>query len=233
MIEYEQKSIKDLAQLEIDNSRLVKENRVFREVILGDKYRLSIEKIEEMIKRSENDIFELSKADESLGDLREQLHLKRSEVERGHKFENMKLLQEFYQSGKNSLLEYKAIQKIKADLEEEQKPKNYSMIELVYREKLLNIERHKKIEYKIENVADYIGGHTTEINLNQFFEQRLQAYCKDPKTNVKYAVVNDDKQQSYMMFDKNEKHPINIFMLQDEKDENEESSKNKMMIFSN
>jgi len=86
---------------------------------MNNKYQLNIEKIEEMIKRSEKELFELTLADDALGELRESLHLKRSEVERGHKFENMKLLQEFYSSGKHSLLQYKAIEKIKADLKEE------------------------------------------------------------------------------------------------------------------
>ena len=54
------------------------------------------------------------------------------------------------------------------------------MIEMVYREKLLNVERHKKIEYKIENILDLIGHSDKDIKLNQFFETSLQAYCKDP-----------------------------------------------------
>ena len=116
---YETKSIKDLAELELKNSRLVKENSVLREYFMNNKYQINIEKIEEMIKRSEKELFELTLADDALGELRESLHLKRSEVERGHKFENMKLLQEFYSSGKHSLLQYKAIEKIKADLKEE------------------------------------------------------------------------------------------------------------------
>jgi hypothetical protein len=71
--------------------------------------------------------------------------LKKSEVERGHKFENMKLLQDFYNSGKTSLLEYKAIEKIKNDLKEEKAPKKYSLIEMVYREKLLGLANHQKV----------------------------------------------------------------------------------------
>ena len=78
-------------------------------------------------------------------------------MERGHKFDDMKLLQNFFESGKRSLLEYKAIEKIKADLKEESKPKNCSMIELVYDQKLINEEKHKRVEYKIDNVLDYIG----------------------------------------------------------------------------
>lgn len=69
----------------------------------------------------------------------------------------MKVLQDFFESGKKSLLEYKAIERIRADLKEESKPKDYSMIELVYSEKLAKLERHAKVEYKIENVLDYIG----------------------------------------------------------------------------
>ena len=77
-------------------------------------------------------------------------------------------------------MQYKAIEKIKADLEESKKPKDYSMVEMVYREKLLNVERHKKIEYKIENILDLIGHSDKDINLNQFIETSLTAYCKDP-----------------------------------------------------
>ena len=69
----------------------------------------------------------------------------------------MKLLQNFFESGRKDLLEHKAVEKIKADLAEESKPKDYTMIELVYSEKLLKLERHQKIEYKIDNVLDYIG----------------------------------------------------------------------------
>jgi len=54
------------------------------------------------------------------------------------------------------------------------------MVEMVYREKLLNVERHKKIEYKIENILDLIGHSDKDINLNQFIETSLTAYCKDP-----------------------------------------------------
>jgi hypothetical protein len=42
-------------------------------------------------------------------------------------------------------------------LAEESKPKDYSMIELVYSEKLTQLERHARVEYKIDNVLDYIG----------------------------------------------------------------------------
>ena len=69
--EYETKSIKDLAELELKNSRLVKENRVLREYFMNNKYQLNIEKIEEMIKRSEKEMFELTLADDSLVALRE------------------------------------------------------------------------------------------------------------------------------------------------------------------
>ena len=90
-----------------------------------------------MVKRSEKELIELNNHEEADAALRESLSLKRSEVERGHKFENFKLLTQFFESGKTSLAEYKAIEKIKADLEEEAKPKDYSMIELVYSQKLL------------------------------------------------------------------------------------------------
>ena len=69
--EYETKSIKDLAELELKNSRLGKENRVLREYFMNNKYQLNIEKIEEMIKRSEKEMFELTLADDALVDLRE------------------------------------------------------------------------------------------------------------------------------------------------------------------
>jgi len=67
------------------------------------------------------------------------------------------------------------------------------MVEMVYREKLLNNERHKKIEYKIDNILDLIGHSDKDIKLNQFFETSLQAYCKDPLASVKFSIVNDDK----------------------------------------
>lgn len=144
----------------------------------------------------------------------------------------MKLLKQFFDSGKTDLLEYKAIEKIKADLKEESKGKNYSMIELVYSQKLLHQERHQRIEYKIDNVVDFIGNTNQEVQLTQFIESRLQPFCKDPQDCINYAILNDDKQQSFMMFDKNEKHPINIFLYEGEKNANGES-KNQLMIFSN
>ena len=176
----EEKHAGQLAELETQNSRLVKENKVFREFIMNNSYHLNIEKIEEMIKKSEKDMIELNLAEEAVDSLRVSLSLKRSEVERGHKFENMQLLQNFFESGKKSLLEYKAIERIRADLAEESKPKDYSMIELVYSEKLTQLERHARVEYKIDNVLDYIGNSDQEVNLNQFIETRLQPYCKDP-----------------------------------------------------
>jgi len=60
-----------LAELELKNSRLGKENRVLREYFMNNKYQLNIEKIEEMIKRSEKEMFELTLADDALVDLRE------------------------------------------------------------------------------------------------------------------------------------------------------------------
>lgn len=109
---------------------------------MNNNYQLNIEKIEDMIKRSEKELIELVEVEDTVGVLRENLHLKRKEVERGQKFDDMKLLTQFFESGKTDLMEYKAIEKIKADLEEESKPKDYSMIELVYSQKLINQERH-------------------------------------------------------------------------------------------
>jgi hypothetical protein len=68
---------------------LVKENKVFREFIMNNSYHLNIAKIEEMIKKSEKDMIELNLAEEAVDSLKVSLSLKRSEVERGHKFENM------------------------------------------------------------------------------------------------------------------------------------------------
>lgn len=41
------------------NSRLVKENKVFRDYVMTNNYELNIEKIEEMIKRSEKELIEM------------------------------------------------------------------------------------------------------------------------------------------------------------------------------
>jgi hypothetical protein len=85
----EEKHAGQLAELETQNSRLMKENKVFREFIMNNSYHLNIAKIEEMIKKSEKDMIELNLAEEAVDSLKVSLSLKRSEVERGHKFENM------------------------------------------------------------------------------------------------------------------------------------------------
>ena len=70
------------------------------------------------------------------------------------------------------------------------------------------------------------------MNLGWFVEAGLNQRCKDPQNNIKYALVNDDKYQNFMMFDKNEKHPINFFIYDNEKDENDQADA-KILIYSN
>lgn len=48
-----------IAELETENSRLAKENKLFKEFIMNNKYEVHIEKIEDMIRRSEKELIEI------------------------------------------------------------------------------------------------------------------------------------------------------------------------------
>lgn len=56
----EQKALTTLAELETANSRLSKENKLFREFVLNNRYQLDIEMVESMIKRSEKELIQLT-----------------------------------------------------------------------------------------------------------------------------------------------------------------------------
>ena len=41
----------------------------------------------------------------------------------------------------------------------------------------------------------------------------LEPYC-NPKTDINFAIINNQTQQTYMYFDKKEKFPVNLFLVE-------------------
>jgi|APSaa5957512535_1039671.scaffolds.fasta_scaffold431921_1 hypothetical protein len=59
----------------------MKENKLFRDYIINNNYKFNLEKIEEMIKRSEDEIVKLKNDESNDAALRESLFLKRKSIE--------------------------------------------------------------------------------------------------------------------------------------------------------
>ena len=63
LIEIQTKNEDYIKELETQNSRLSKENVIYKDYLVKEQYKFSFDKLQDMIKHSENDLIELKKAE--------------------------------------------------------------------------------------------------------------------------------------------------------------------------
>ena len=69
LIEIQTKNESYIAELETQNSRLSKENKIYKDYLVKEQYKFSFEKLQDMIKHSEKDLIELKKAEKEDNEL--------------------------------------------------------------------------------------------------------------------------------------------------------------------
>ena len=107
-------------------------------------------------------------------------------------------------------------EEIKAEQEELKKNEEKSVVELVFEEKLMKAKRLRNVEIEIPQVLAYMDEPEKQTKFSKDIVKGLEPYC-DPKSEINFAIINNQSQQTFMYFDKKEKFPVNIFLVEGHK----------------
>ena len=111
--------------------------------------------------------------------------------------------------------------------EEEESPDKKSTIEVLYQRKALNNSRFRNAETSVPEILQYLDAAQAPQIPPQVVKQ-IEAYLHSKSARIVFNHINSADQQCYIVFDKKEKHPVNLFMVDDPA-----SNKHEVLIFSN
>lgn len=69
--------------------------------------------------------------------------------------------------------------------------------------------------------------------LTQYHIKNLEPFCNDPEKDVLFKLLSNQVQQNYVVFDKNKKYPVNLFLLRKGSASGQDSGHVRLVIFSN
>ena len=173
-----------------------------------------------MIIKSEQDILDIKNFKGQNEELVKKLQLIKSKTKIMYtKQANVNDIKNFFEK-KNKVEKTMESQKFAEDIDEQNKKieevDEKSIVQTVFEQLYVNFAMGTQVQFNIDNVLDMLrADNTKEPEISAFHQKFL-----DDSKEVKFAICNTEKSFSYMAYDKNEKHPINIFLVDnDEKPE--------------
>lgn len=204
--------------------RIKKENEVYRKKLSDSSLEFDFEQVRTMIEASEKEQIDLRNFLEEDRELQIKLMLRRKTIET-EGFGDVKDIANFFEKReKYSFADQKLLKKIQDEQKEEA---HKSVIQLLLEQRVLNHGRLKNVEFQVPEILEYLEAEN-QRPLSDFYEMNLTPFIQNDESKVLFSIINTKENQNYLIFDKKEKHPINLFLLEDNI-----NKKQELLMFSN